>query len=75
MVRRTGVVLVVAGVVLRFLLPTPLRILVVSHMSRHVSVCVSPVAPAPCLSYGPVDASAGVGTALIWDLTLLWYQM
>ena len=34
--------LVVAGVVLLFLLPTPLRIQVVRHMPRRVSVCVRP---------------------------------
>ena len=38
----TGVALVVAGVVLRSFLPTPLRILVVHHVLRCVCVCVRP---------------------------------
>ena len=38
----TGVVLAVAGVVLRFLLPPPLHVQVVHHMPHHVSVCARP---------------------------------
>ena len=37
-----GVVLVVAGVVLRFWLPPPLHIQVAHHMPRRTSVCVRP---------------------------------
>ena len=44
---RTGGVLVVAGVVLRFLLPTPLSILVIHHMPRCVSVRVRPNCTTP----------------------------
>ena len=39
---RTGVVLVAAGVFLRFLLPTALGVQVVHHMSRRVSVYMKP---------------------------------
>ena len=42
--------LVVVGVVLRFLLPTPLHVQVVHHMPRRVSVCVRP----NCSSSPPV---------------------
>ena len=46
----TGAVLVVAEVVLRFLLPTPLHVQVVHHMGRHVSVCVRPnCSTPPCI--------------------------
>ena len=38
----TGLVLVVAGVVLQLLLPTPLRTQVVHHLPGRVSVCVRP---------------------------------
>ena len=34
--------LVVAGVVLRFLLPTPLHVQVVHHLPPHAAVCVGP---------------------------------
>ena len=42
-----GVVLVVAGVVLWFWLPTPLRIQVVHHMPRHICVCARPNCSTP----------------------------
>ena len=29
---------------------------------------------APCISYALVQATVGVGTVLIWDLILIWYQ-
>ena len=38
----TGVVLVVAGVILQFLLPTALHAQVIHHMPRRVSVCLRP---------------------------------
>ena len=49
---RTAIVLIFGwgGVVLRFLLPTPLSIQVVHHMSRLVSVCVRPMCSShPCV--------------------------
>ena len=42
-----GGLLVVAGVVLRFLLPTPLHVQVVHHMPRCVSACVRPNCSTP----------------------------
>ena len=30
--------------------------------------------PPPCISYTLVQATVGVGTVLIWDLILIWYQ-
>ena len=30
--------------------------------------------PPPCISYALVQATVGVGTVLIWDLTLIRYQ-
>ena len=53
----TGVVLVGAGVVLSFLLPTPLRTRVVHPMPRRVSVCVRPntsIPPSGVLVVHPV---------------------
>ena len=44
---RTGGVLVGAGVVFRFLLPTPLRTQVVHPMPRRVSTCVRPYTSTP----------------------------
>ena len=46
-----GLVLVGVGVVLRFLLPTPLRTQVVHHMPRRVSVCVRPNTSTPPSSF------------------------
>ena len=54
-----GVVPVVAGFVLRSLLPTPLRILVVHHMPRRASACVRPSCstPSACRAGHPPPAS------------------
>ena len=32
------------------------------------------VPPPPCISYALVQATVDVGTILIWDLILIWYQ-
>ena len=42
-----GAVLVAAGVVLQLLLPTPLRIQVIHHMLRQMSMCVRPNCSTP----------------------------
>ena len=48
----TGTVLVVAGVVVRLLLSTPLHVQVVHHLLPHVAMCVRPNC-SPLLRHGP----------------------
>ena len=67
---KLGVALVVAGVVLRFLLPTPLHTRVVPCMPRRVSVCVRPNCSTPprvvlVVPHLPPHAAMCVGTFMI----------